>query len=99
MGRGSVVDPSAYLAQYFETGGSPRIGFSHPKVDELLKLERQSFDVEKRKTVLRQAMSLINEEAPAAFLWRHQLYFGMAKSIDYNPLPSERLYGWNIKVK
>jgi peptide/nickel transport system substrate-binding protein len=44
-------------------------------------------------------MSLINEEAPAAFLWRHQLYFGMAKSIDYNPLPSERLYGWNIKVK
>ena len=44
MGRGGVVDPSAALAQYFETGGSPRIGYSNPKVDELLKQERQTFD-------------------------------------------------------
>ncbi|MSP38456.1 MAG: peptide ABC transporter substrate-binding protein [Deltaproteobacteria bacterium] len=99
MGRGSVVDPSAYLSQYFETGGSPRIGYSNPKLDELLSQERQTFDPEKRKKVLGQAMSLINEEAPATFLWRHQLYFGMTKNIDYAPLPSERIFGWNIKIK
>ncbi len=33
MGRGGVVDPSAALSQYFETGGSPRIGYSNPKVN------------------------------------------------------------------
>jgi len=44
MGRGAVVDPSAALSQYFETGGSPRIGYSNPKLDELLSAERQSFN-------------------------------------------------------
>lgn len=98
MGRGGVVDPSAALSQYFETGGSPRIGYSNPKVDELLAAERQAFNPEKRKKLLSQAMSLITEEAPAHFLWRHQLLFGMAKNIDYRPLPSERIYAWNMKV-
>jgi peptide/nickel transport system substrate-binding protein len=99
MGRGGVVDPSAALSQYFETGGSPRIGYSNPKVDELLSAERQAFDPAKRKKILGQVMSLITEEAPAHFLWRHQLLFGMAKNVDYRPLPSERIYGWNMKVK
>ena len=99
MGRGGVVDPSAALAQYFETGASPRIGYSNPKVDELLKQERQTFDPAQRKKILGQAMALITEEAPAQFMWRHQLLFGMAKNVDYRPLPSERIYGWNMKVK
>ena len=99
MGRGAVVDPSAALSQYFETGGSPRIGYSNPKLDELLSAERQSFNPEKRKKILSQAMSLITEDAPAHFLWRHQLLFGLSKNIDYRPLPSERIYGWNIKVR
>lgn len=99
MGRGGVVDPSAALAQYFETGGSPRIGYSNPKLDELLAAERQAFDPVKRKKLLSQAMSVITDEAPAHFLWRHQLLFGMAKNVDYRPLPSERIYGWNMKVR
>ncbi|MBM4261989.1 MAG: peptide ABC transporter substrate-binding protein [Deltaproteobacteria bacterium] len=99
MGRGSVLDPSLALAQYFETGASPRIGYSNPKVDELLQQERQTFDPAKRKKILAQAMSLITEDAPAHFLWRHQLFFGMAKNVEYRPLPNERIYGWNIKVK
>jgi peptide/nickel transport system substrate-binding protein len=99
MGRGGVVDPSAALSQYFETGGSPRIGYSNPKLDELLAAERQTFDPEKRKKLLRQAMSLVTEEAPAHFLWRHHLLFGLAKNVDYRPLPSERIYAWNMKVR
>ncbi|HUF40366.1 MAG TPA: peptide ABC transporter substrate-binding protein, partial [Verrucomicrobiae bacterium] len=82
-----------------ETGGSPRIGYSNPKLDHLLSAERQAFDPAKRKQILGQAMSLITEEAPAHFLWRHQLLFGLAKNVDYRPLPSERIFGWNIKVQ
>jgi peptide/nickel transport system substrate-binding protein len=99
MGRGGVVDPSAALSQYFETGGSPRIGYSNPKLDELLSAERQAFDPAKRKKLLGQAMSVITDDAPAHFLWRHQLLFGLAKNVDYRPLPSERVYGWNMKVR
>jgi peptide/nickel transport system substrate-binding protein len=99
MGRGGVVDPSAALSQYFETGASPRIGYSNPKLDELLSAERQAFEPAKRKKLLSQAMSVITDDAPAHFLWRHQLLFGMAKNVDYRPLPSERIYGWNMKVR
>ena len=44
MGRGSVVDPSVALSQYFETGGSPRIGISDPEIDKTLAAERVAFD-------------------------------------------------------
>jgi peptide/nickel transport system substrate-binding protein len=98
MGRGSVVDPSAFLHQYFRTGGSPRLGYSNPKVDELLDKEQQEFDPVKRKRYLFQAMSLIAEEAPACFFWRHKLLWGISDKIDYKPLPDGRIYGLRMKV-
>lgn len=98
MGRGGVVDPSVALAQYFETGGSPRIGYSNPKLDKLLALERETFDPAKRKKVLSEAMSLITEEAPAHFLWRHKDAYGMAKNIDLKPRPDYRIFGLDIRV-
>jgi len=98
MGRGSVVDPSVALSQYFETGGSPRIGYSNQKFDKLLAQERQTFDPSKRKKVLSEAMSLLTEEAPAHFLWRHQMLYGVAKNIDYKPTPSGRIFGDEIRV-
>ena len=47
MGRGSVVDPSVALSQYFETGGSPRIGISDPKIDQ--DAGRRARDVRSRR--------------------------------------------------
>ena len=58
MGRGSVQDPSAALHQYFHSGETPRIGYSNPKLDELLDKEQQEFDPKKRRQYLSQAMSI-----------------------------------------
>ncbi|MFK8251771.1 ABC transporter substrate-binding protein [Ancylobacter terrae] len=99
MGRGTMTDPSVALQQYFETGGSPRIGFSNPEVDAALRAERQSFDPAERDALLRQAMSLIVEEAPAAFLWRHQMAWGAAKNIDFEPTPTGDAFGWAINLQ
>lgn len=98
MGRGSVQDPSAALHQYFKTGGSPRIGYSNPKLDELFDKEQQEFNPEKRKAYLKQAMSLLTEEAPACFMWRHKMLWGQAKTVDYDPLPDGRIYGFHMKA-
>ena len=98
MGRGSVIDPSAALHQYFKTGGSPRIGYSNPKLDELFDRELGEFDPDRRRRYLSQAMSLITEEAPACFLWRHQLLWGLNTNLDYEPLPDGRIYGLHMKV-
>jgi peptide/nickel transport system substrate-binding protein len=98
LGRGSVVDPSVYLAEQFETGGSPRIGYSNPKLDALLSEERATFDPAKRKKVLSEAMSLITEEAPAHFLWRHQFLYGIARNVEFRPRPNGRIFAEDIKV-
>ena len=99
MGRGGVVDPSPAFAQYFETGGSPRIGFSSKKVDALLQKERATFDPEKRKAVLNQAFAEIVKAQPACFMWRHKLLYGISKKVAYKPTPTGRIWGSDIVVK
>lgn len=98
MGRGTVLDPSVMLAQYFETGGSPRVGYSNPEVDKMLQTERQTFDVPERLKLLQQAMAKIVEEAPGVFMWRHKMAWGVASNIDFQPVPTGEIYGWQIKV-
>ena len=99
MGRGSVQDPSAALHQYFRTGETPRIGYSNPKLDELLDKEQAEFDPKKRRQYLSQAMSILTEEAPACFMWRHKLLWGINNRVDYKPLPDARIYGIEMAVK
>jgi peptide/nickel transport system substrate-binding protein len=60
--------------------------------------EQAEFDAKKRRQYLTEAMSLITEEAPACFMWRHKLLWGMNNRIDYKPLPDARIFGVDIKV-
>jgi len=99
MGRGSVQDPSAALHQYFHTGETPRIGYSNPKLDELLDKEQQEFDAKKRGQYLAQAMSILTDDAPACFMWRHKLLWGLSNRVEYKPLPDARIYGIEMAVK
>ncbi len=99
MGRGSVVDPSVALSQYFETNGSPRIGISDPTIDKTLAAERVTFDPAQRKKALNIAFKAIEDAAPACFMWRHHMLYGEAKNIDHEPTPSGRIFGTEISVK
>src|SRR5579885_340207 len=92
MGRGSVLDPGRPLSQYFETGISPRVGYSNPQVDALFKKERGTFDPQERKQVLNDLLSLLTEEAPAHFLWRHKMLWGLARNIARSPRPDDRIF-------
>ena len=44
MGRGLMISGGPAISQYFETDGSPRIGYSNPAVDDLLRQSRAAFD-------------------------------------------------------
>jgi peptide/nickel transport system substrate-binding protein len=99
MGRGSVVDPSVALSQYFETGGSPRIGISDAKIDQALANERVQFDPAERRKALNVAFKAIEEAAPGCFMWRHHMLYGEAKNIEHKPTPSGRVFGTEIVVK
>ena len=99
MGRGSVVDPSVALSQYFETGGSPRIGISDPGIDKALAAERVTFDPVERKKALNLAFKAIEDAAPGCFMWRHHMLYGQAKNIVFKPNPAGRIFGTEIVVK
>lgn len=99
MGRGSMIDPSRALHQYFATGGSPRIGFSDPDLDALLAAERAEFDPAARNAKMQEAIVHLVEEAPAAFMWQHQMAWGVAEGIDFAPRPADQVNGWEIFVR
>ena len=99
MGRGSVVDPSPALSQYFETGGSPRIGISDPNIDKALAAERVDFDPASRKKQLNVAFKAIEDAAPACFMWGHHMLHGISNTIEFHPDPTGRIFGAHIVVK
>lgn len=99
QGRGSVVDPSAAIAQYFETGVSPRIMYSNPEFDKIVAAERMEFDPEKRKKLLLKAFNIIQEDVPAFFLWRIKQFYGISDKVEFTPNSTDRIFGFDIIVK
>jgi peptide/nickel transport system substrate-binding protein len=97
-GRQDVIDPSPALSQYFETGGSPRIGVSDPEIDRLLQLERVTFDPNERKQALNRAFNAILDAAPVCFLWRYRNLYGVAKTVSFKARPDDRIVPTDIKV-
>jgi peptide/nickel transport system substrate-binding protein len=99
FGRGSVVDPSEYLHQYFRTGVTKRLEFSSPTVDAALVAEQASFDPAQRVKLLQKAMSALMDEAPVAWLYQYQGLQGVSNRFDFKANPSEDVYGWDLKPR
>ncbi len=99
QGRGSVIDPSPMLEQYFQSGVTPRIGFSDPKLDEILRAERREFDPAQRKALLLQAFDRIQEDVPAVFLWRIDALYGISNKVKFKPHSDERMFGADMAVQ
>jgi peptide/nickel transport system substrate-binding protein len=99
QGRGSVIDPSPFLEQYFQSGVTPRLGYSNPQLDKLLEAERREFDPAQRKKLLLQAFDLIQQEVPTVFLWRIDSLYGVSDKVGFKPHSDERIFGTDITVK
>src|SRR2546427_226154 len=99
FGRGSVIDPSEYLHQYFRTGVTKRLEFSNPTVDAALEAEQASFDPAQRVKLLQKAMSVLMDEAPVAWLYQYQGLQGVSNKFDFKANPGEDVYGWNLKPR
>ena len=99
FGRGSVIDPSEYLHQYFRTGVTKRLEFSNPKVDAALDAEQASFDPAQRVKLLQTAMSVLLDEAPVAWLYQYQGLQGVSNKFDFKSNPGEDVYAWDLKPR
>lgn len=82
MGRGTLFDPADATGQLFGTGGSPRVQYTNPKLDELLKIQYGQADVETRCKTWRQINQIIIDDVPSAFMWTHNIVTGIRANID-----------------
>ena len=92
MGRGDVVDAAEPLAQYLETGVTPRTHFSDADLDALFAKQRTEFDPEARCVLIRKLADLITERVPLAFMWTHTLVDGVARAVDYKIRPDGQVW-------
>jgi peptide/nickel transport system substrate-binding protein len=98
MGRGLMISGGPAISQYFETDGSPRIGYSNPAVDDLLRQSRAAFDQADYVRAINRALSIILDEVPAHFLWQHNILYGGSKDIEFAPRPDHRVFGHAISM-
>lgn len=89
------------LYRLFYTGvGANRTGFSNPRVDELLRLGRDTTDPEKQKEIYGEVQQIIWEEQPFVFLWYQQQALGVSKVVKgFEVRPDETMLFWNVAVQ
>ena len=98
MGRGDVFDPSDAIGQLFVTGGSPRVQYSNPKLDELIKAQYAEFDDKKRCALLRQANQIIIDDVPSIFMQAHTMLTGVRSNISLEVEPSGDIWYPNARM-
>src|SRR5499426_2504046 len=92
-GRGSLTDADTLFQQYFRTGMTKRVlGYSNPKLDEILDAEQQMFDVKKREKLLWEAHRIILEDAPAIPLWNAMDIYAYRADLVWTPPPDEKVH-------
>lgn len=98
--RGNMMDPTAAVTQMFETGVSHRIRYSNPEFDKALKESRTAFEAAERLPLLRKALSILEEDVPAVWLWKANNIYGInASRVEFMPTPHNRISGTEITVK
>ena len=92
-GRGSLTDADTLFQQYFRTGMTKRVlGYSNPKLDEILDAQQQTFDVKKREKLLWEAHRIILEDAPAIPLWNAMDIYAHRADLVWTPPPDEKVH-------
>jgi ABC-type transport system substrate-binding protein len=91
-GRGSLTDADTLFQQYFRTGMTRRtLGYSNPKLDEVLEAQQRTFDVKKREKLLWEAHKMILEDAPAIPLWNAMDIYAYRADLVWTAPPDEKV--------
>jgi len=67
------------------------LGYSNPKLDEILDTEQQTFDVKKREKLLSEAHRIILEDAPAVPLWNAMDIYAHRADLIWTAPPDEKV--------
>lgn len=94
-----LMDPSEGVEDFYSKGKS-KLGYSNPKVDELIEKGLSTLDVEQRKPIYTELFKLLNDEVPFIFLWNRKVMSAHnARLVGYKPDSYTGLSAMLPKVK
>ncbi|MET8310207.1 MULTISPECIES: ABC transporter substrate-binding protein [unclassified Micromonospora] len=83
LGWSGRIDPDANITNFVGTGASQNVaGYSNPQLDTLLTQARQSNDIEERKKLYGQAVTLLQQDDALIYLYRQRNLTAVSKQIQ-----------------
>ena len=67
------------------------MGYSNPKLDEILEMQQLTFDVKKREKLLWEAHKIILDDAPAVPLWNAMDIYAYRADLVWTAPPDEKV--------
>ena len=67
------------------------LGYSNPKLDEILEAQQLTFDVKKREKLLWDAHKIILDDAPAVPLWNAMDIYAYRADLVWTAPPDEKV--------
>ncbi|MFI6243870.1 ABC transporter substrate-binding protein [Micromonospora sp. NPDC050795] len=83
LGWSGRIDPDANITNFVGTGASQNVaGYSNPQLDSLLTQARQSGDVEQRRKLYGQAVTVLQQDDALIYLYRQRNLTAVSKQIQ-----------------
>ncbi|PWR04746.1 ABC transporter substrate-binding protein [Micromonospora acroterricola] len=83
LGWSGRIDPDANITNFVGTGASQNVsGYSNPQLDTLLTQARQSGDIEERKKLYGQVVTLLQQDDALIYLYRQRNLTAVSKQLQ-----------------
>ncbi len=99
VGWGNPVFDASYVFNFITKTGSLLRTIEDPAIDKLLTSANETVDKALRKSLYAKAGALINEAAPAIFLYKQPVLYGLSSRLDWKPRSDEFLYIYDAKLR
>ncbi len=99
VGWGNPVFDASYVFNFVTKSGSLLRTIEDPAIDKLLNGANETTDKALRKSLYAQAGKLINEAAPAIFLYKQPVLYGLSSRLDWKPRSDEFLYVYDATLR
>ncbi len=99
VGWGNPVFDASYVFNFITMSGSLIRTIEDPAIDKLLKDANESVDPAVRKSLYAKAVPMINDAAPAIFLYKQPTLYGLNRRVDWKPRADEFLTLYDAKLR
>ena len=99
VGWANPVFDASYVFNFITMTGSLMRTIEDPAIDKILKEANESVDQSARKALYAKAVALINDAAPAIFMYKQPVLYGLSKRLDWKPRVDEFLTLYDAKLR